>query len=148
MFSRSYHVDTVLTDEGREERFMKLRIKGNSLRLRVSRSELEQFLAGHRVEETIHFAAASEAKLIYSLEFAVQTSAVRVCYQPQEVAVILSEDQARRWGKESEVGVYTVVDIGSAGSLEVIVEKDFACLDRSDEDNIDAFNNPLAGAGC
>ncbi len=127
---------------------MKLRIKGNSLRFRVSRSELEQFLAGHRVEETIHFAPASQAKLTYALESTLQASAVRVRYRPQEVAVVLSEEQAHAWGKESEVGVYTAVDIGSAGSLEVIIEKDFACLDGSDEDNNDTFNNPQAGAVC
>ena len=32
---------------------MKLRIKGNSLRLRVSRSELTRFLSPGRIEETI-----------------------------------------------------------------------------------------------
>jgi hypothetical protein len=127
---------------------MKLRIKGNSLRLRVSRSELEQFLAGHRVEETIHFAPEPEAKLVYALEFTLQASAVTVRYKPQEVTVILSEEQARLWGKEGEVGVYTAVDIGPASSLEVIIEKDFACLDRNDEDNSDTFNNPQAGAVC
>jgi len=30
----------------------------------------------------------------------------------------------------------------------VIVEKDFACLDRSDEGNKDTFANPLAGPNC
>jgi hypothetical protein len=38
--------------------------------------------------------------------------------------------------------------MGPAGSLEVVVEKDFACLDRSDEGNSDNFANPLAGAVC
>ena len=42
----------------------------------------------------------------------------------------------------------TTLDMGSAGSLEVVVEKDFACLDRSDEDNSDSFANPHAGATC
>ena len=49
---------------------------------------------------------------------------------------------------QSEVGVYTTLDMGSAGSLEVAVEKDFACLDRSDEDNCDTFANPHLGATC
>jgi hypothetical protein len=29
-----------------------------------------------------------------------------------------------------------------------VVEKDFACLDRIDEDNGDTFANPHAGATC
>jgi hypothetical protein len=127
---------------------MKLRIKGNSLRLRVSRSELARFQAGGRIAETIHFTAAPEATLTYALESALTPSPVSVRYGPREVTVILSKDRARIWGGQSEVGVYTTLDMGPPGSLEVVVEKDFACLDRSDEDNSDTFANPLAGATC
>jgi hypothetical protein len=84
---------------------MKIRIQGNSLRLRVSRSELAHFQAGGRVEETIRFAEAPEAKLTYALESAVQLSPVRVRYGFHEVTIILSRDQARVLGAESEVGV-------------------------------------------
>jgi len=127
---------------------MKLRIKGNSLRLRVSRSELARFQAGGRIEETIHFTAAPEATLTYALESALKPSPVTVRYGSREVTVILSKDRASIWGEQCEVGVYTTLDMGPAGSLEVVVEKDFACLDRSDENNSDAFANPLAGATC
>ena len=127
---------------------MKLRIKGNSLRLRVSRSELARFQAGGRIEETIHFTAAPEATLTYALESALKPSPVTVRYGSREVTVILSKDSGRIWGAQSEVGVYTTLDMGPAGSLEIAVEKDFACLDRSDEDNSDTFVNPLAGATC
>jgi hypothetical protein len=127
---------------------MKLRIKGNSLRLRVSRSELARFLDGERVEETIHFTQAPEARLTYSLESAVQLEPIGVQYGSRIVKVILSEDQAHVWRAESEVGVYSALDIGAAGSLEVMVEKDFACLDRSDEENSDTFANPQAAACC
>ncbi len=127
---------------------MKLRIKGDSLRLRVSRSELARLLAGGRVEETIHFGGARDARLTYALETASQASPVRMRYRSQDVTILLSEDQARIWGKESEVGVYAMIAISSEISLDVAVEKDFACLDRSDEDNSDTFANPHAGKVC
>jgi hypothetical protein len=127
---------------------MKLRIKGNSLRLRVSRSELARFQAGDRIEETIHFTAAPDATLTYALESALKSSPVTVRYGPREVTVVLSRDRARMWAAPSEVGVYTTLDVGPAGSLEVVIEKDFACLDGSDEDNCDTFANPLAGTTC
>jgi uncharacterized protein DUF7009 len=127
---------------------LKLRINGNSLRLRVSRSELVRFQAGGRIEETIHFTAAPEATLTYALESALESSPVTVRYGSREVTVVLSKDRARIWGDPTEVGVYTTLDMGPAGSLEVVVEKDFACLDRSDEENSDTFANPLAGAAC
>ena len=126
---------------------MKLRIKGNSLRLRVSRSELARYQAEGRIEETIHFTAALEATLTYALESATGPSPVSIRYEPGEVTVILSKDRASIWGAQNEIGVYTTLDMGPAGSLEVVVEKDFACLDRSDEDNSDTFANPH-GATC
>jgi hypothetical protein len=127
---------------------MKLRIKGNSLRLRVSRSELTQLQAGGRIEETIRFAETPDAKLTYALESAAQSSTLRVRYGFHDVTVILSEDQVRIWERENEVGVYSSLNIGSAGSLDVMVEKDFACLDGSDEENGDTFANPHAGGIC
>lgn len=127
---------------------MKLRINGNSLRLRVSRSELARFQSGERIEETIHFAAAPEAKLTYALEFASQSAPVKVRYESNEITVVLSEARARTWEVEGEVGVYDTLDIDSAGSLDVIVEKDFACADGSDAENGDTFPNPHAGVTC
>jgi hypothetical protein len=84
---------------------MKLRIKGNSLRLRVSRSELARFQAGGRIEETIRFSPAPEATLTYALESALKSSPVTVRYGSREVTVVLSKDRARIWGGETEVGV-------------------------------------------
>jgi hypothetical protein len=127
---------------------MKLRIKGNSLRLRVSRSELTRFLSPSRVEDTIHFGPGSEAKLTYALESTATSTATIVRYSPQELTVSISEDQARTWSEAGEVGIYTAVDIGGDGLLEVIIEKDFACLDRGDEDNTDTFVNPNVSAVC
>ena len=67
-----------------------------------------------------------------------------VRYGSREVTVVVSKDRARIWGDETEVGVYTTLDMGPTGSLEVAVEKDFACLDRSDEDKSETFANPHA----
>jgi hypothetical protein len=49
----------------------------------------------------------------------------------------------RCWSLETEVGIYARVPLGAEESLEVIVEKDFACLDRNDEESTDTFANPL-----
>ena len=94
---------------------MKLRIKGNSLRLRVSRSELTRFFAGERIAETIRFASALEAKLTYALARDSHASAASLHYLPQEVTVLLTEEQAQAWGQDSQVGVYTTVDIAPEG---------------------------------
>jgi hypothetical protein len=71
-----------------------------------------------------------------------------VHYSPGQVTVLLAKDDVETWGDPSQVGIYTSVENGSENSLELAIEKDFACLDRSDEDNLDTFENPHAGAIC
>jgi hypothetical protein len=46
---------------------MKLRIQGNSIRLRVSRSELAAFVETGRLEETVYFGPQVETSLTYAL---------------------------------------------------------------------------------
>jgi hypothetical protein len=33
-------------------------------------------------------------------------------------------------------------------SLQILIEKDFACIDGTDQENADTFPNPLAGLKC
>lgn len=127
---------------------MKLRIKGMSLRLRVSLSEVTRVRAGFRIEETIHFTDSDGAALTYGLESAKQHSPVTLRYKERNVTVVLSEEQARNWTGGNDVGVYCSLSVGSKGFLEVIVEKDFACLDGSEADEEDTFPNPLARTHC
>ena len=126
---------------------MKLRIKGNSLRLRVSQSELAKLIQGSTIEDTIQFSPAPDAKLTYALEIASSGPDVRVEYVPQCVTVVLSTQAAERWASGHDVGVYGSSET-SAGPLEVIVEKDFACLDGDPSRDKDAFPNPNAGSAC
>lgn len=127
---------------------MKLRIKGDSMRLRVSRSELARLLNGERVEDTVHFSAQPDSHFTYGLQLTPQPVAIRIKSEPQSVMVLLSEEQMTSWSVDTEVGIYGTVDLGHTGSLDVMIEKDFACLDRSDEDNFDTFTNPNAGTVC
>jgi len=126
---------------------MKLRMKGNSLRLRISPSEMQRLLDTGRVEETIHFAPDNNARLTYALEHHAEAKSMSVRYRPQEVAVIISSDGMRQWAGGPEVGLYGEMET-SDGTLELAVEKDFACLDKSEVENADTFPNPNQGAVC
>ena len=126
---------------------MKLRIKGNSLRLRISRSEMETLVSSGSIEDTIYFAVGPEAKLTYTLRHALATSDVHVEYLPQQVHVVVSTEAAKSWAASDQVGIYGSSET-SAGPLELVVEKDFACLDGENPLDDDAFPNPNAGSVC
>src|SRR5579871_3655197 len=127
---------------------MKLRIKGNSIRLRIARSELERLLRRERIVEELYLAPGSEGVFRYVLAVAEQVDAVSVTYQDGLLNVRVSPERLLIWNREEEVGIYSSLQTGHESLLEVLIEKDFACLDRSDEDNVDTFANPLAGTTC
>ncbi len=127
---------------------MKLRIKDNSLRLRISRTELAKLNEGERLVETVRFTPAPDAHFSYALEATAQIKTTAVKYAAGAVTVCISHEQLWNWSDEKEVGIYTSVEIGEGEKLDLLLEKDFACLDRSDEENADTFSNPHAGATC
>jgi hypothetical protein len=127
---------------------VKLRIKGNSLRLRVTRSDLVSFLTSGSIDETIHFTPDKDALLTYVLRHEPSAVAATVEYKPTEVVVILPTADARTWADSNRVGIYAKLNLGVHGELELVVEKDFACLDLSDAENADTFPNPNADVHC
>jgi hypothetical protein len=126
---------------------MKMRIKGNSLRLRVSRSDIAQLMRTGRIQESIRFAPEAAAKLTYALEYGERAQEISAQYGDCEIRVLLSTEAARRWANGDGVGIYGAAETGGV-PLELIVEKDYACIDRADADNADAFPNPKAEALC
>lgn len=127
---------------------MKLRIKGSSLRLRISRSEVASLLRRDRLEETIHFAPQANAKLTYALEQSASVSALTIQHTQNSVTILIPADQSCTWCVSDQVGIVESLDVGDFGILDVLIEKDFACLDRYDEENEDTFPNPNAGTTC
>jgi hypothetical protein len=123
---------------------LKLRIQGNSIRLRVSRSDLAEFIESGILEETICFGRNAGSELTYALVIDAVGRGVDVEAAGQRIAVQVPAEMARNWAETDAVGMSGKVDLGVRGVLSVLVEKDFACLDRSAENNEDTFPNPLA----
>lgn len=120
---------------------MKIRIIGDSLRLRVSPSEVRQLIASGRVVETIHLAPG--VQLSFALQHSAATGSIAVSHALHEVTVIAPTSVAQAWAIGGDVGIYGAVPNGS-GSLSLAIEKDFACLDSSHPGNRDTYPNPKA----
>ena len=123
---------------------MKVRMKGNSLRLRIPRSELKKLVQDGRIEESIWLGPEENARQTWAIEHSSSVNAASIRFAPPEIAVCFPSDQIVSWAGGDEVGIYASLDLGPHGSLELTVEKDFACLHGSVEENQDTFPNPLA----
>jgi hypothetical protein len=126
---------------------MKLRIKGNSIRLRVTPKDLARLMLQGAIVEFTQFSPNPSNILCYSLALTDRQDP-NVTFDDGEIRVSLPTDQAYRWVKSEQVGIEAHKLIDNGCKLSVLVEKDFECLDRNDEENEDAFPNPNAGIFC
>jgi hypothetical protein len=120
---------------------MKLRITGQSLRFRLSRSDVDRFMDVGKIEETIYFGGDDQANFSYALLHRPSANPLAITYQERKIAVIVATDIAEQWASEG-VGMQGSVET-SHGALDLLIEKDFACQHGNDRDNEDAFPNPL-----
>ena len=127
---------------------MKLRLQSNSIRLRLKRSEVDRFLRTGRLEERIMSGTSDQECFHYLLETNDAVSAPKGSIAPGRVVVQVPTTDALKWALTSQIGIEGEQTIDSKTSLRILVEKDFACLDGSEEQNVDTFPNPLAGQKC
>lgn len=127
---------------------MKLRIKGNSVRLRLLRGEVARLREEGRVTEETRFAPG--AALVYSLEIA-DVGAIHASFEAKHLRVLLPRRTAMEWATSEHVGMIAEQPLADGESLRILVEKDFQCLKPRTsgqwEDESDAFPNPNPTCG-
>jgi hypothetical protein len=127
---------------------MKLRIRGNSLRLRLSRSELDTLRDSGRVADSIAF--PSGRVLGYAMRVDEQSHTLSAAFSGEGIAVSIPRAQFERWLEPREVGISGTLALPGNAELVVLLEKDFPCLTpRAGEDDSDAFDRSAeAGSHC
>ena len=122
---------------------MKLRIQDNSIRLRLTRSEVDDVSAEGSVTASISF--PNGARFEYSLESSSLTGQPRAQFSTDRLVVQIPQAMVRRWAVTEEVSITGAQPLED-GELSILVEKDFACLTpREGEDESDMFPHPLKG---
>lgn len=122
---------------------MKLRIRGNSIRFRLTQSEVEKLGTHGKVEETIEFGILPNEKLIYTVVSSDRSENVGTKYENGEISVIIPKMVADEWITTEKIGIAGEQVLDEGKTLSILVEKDFACLtERAGEDESDNFPNP------
>jgi hypothetical protein len=114
---------------------MKIRIKGNSLRYRLTKTDVEVFTKEGYLEESITFGAQS---LIYALQRST-VAEITATFQSNKITLFMPDKMAEEWESTDRVGFEN-----TNTPLYILIEKDFKCLDNVAEDQSDNYPNPLA----
>jgi hypothetical protein len=122
---------------------VKLRLQFNSIRFRLKRSEVEQFVRTGRVEEKISLGTGDDEIFHYALESTGAVSTPRAVLTPRVIIVQVPPEAVTRWASTDQIGIEGKQAVDNQTSLRILIEKDFACIDGTDEQNADTFPNPL-----
>jgi hypothetical protein len=119
---------------------MKIRIKGNTIRFRLTKTEVDTLCKEGYIEEITDFGDRT-------FSYAVQRSAIpsmEATFSENKLTLAISEDKVTNWETNQQVGFEHAMPVGDNKTLELLLEKDFACLDERLEDQSDNYPNPKA----
>ena len=125
---------------------MKLRLQFNSIRLRLKRSEVEQFARTGRVEEKIISGSGDDERFHYVLEATDAVSSPQGTVTRSGIVVRVPIADVATWASTDQIGIEGEQSVNNQANLRILIEKDFACLDGTEEQNADTFANPLAAS--
>ncbi|MGI9264831.1 MAG: DUF7009 family protein [Gammaproteobacteria bacterium] len=122
---------------------MKLRIRDNSVRLRLMRGEVDALQEKGIVEATTGF--PGNRSFGYSVESSPAIVTPAAFFSDNRVTVRLPETTVLAWSTSEQVSIESEQVLDDGDTLRILVEKDFICLTgRDDEDESDMYPHPEA----
>lgn len=112
---------------------MKIRIKGNSLRYRLTKSETAKLWSAGFLQERTEFAGKT-------LEFAIvitNDDKLSADYIADRIVLNMPKAMIDELNNTDKVGFDD-----QTGPVSLLVEKDFVCIDNVEEDQSDNYPNP------
>ena len=116
---------------------MKIRIRGNSIRYRLDKKDVQTLQEQQKVEEATIIGAAA-------LHFCIKAKAGSAFIKLEQNGIHLSvpADQIKQWAETDQVGFSLEIPNPDGSVLNILIEKDFKCLTERNEDETQAFENP------
>jgi hypothetical protein len=119
---------------------MKLRIKGNSIRIRLTKTEVNRISSedGYLEEQT----SFGNTTFIYALQQVVTGDELSASFEGNKITMFVPSSLTNDWPQNNVVGFEANMLLPDNKSLYLLLEKDFVCLDHTTEDQSDHYDNP------
>jgi hypothetical protein len=121
---------------------MKLRLFGNSLRYRLSRTDVAELDNNGAVRASINFGPKS---LVYEISSDPELAAAVAELHDQTISVRVPKSSVSAWVNSEDVTISAKQKLDDGRLLSISIEKDFSCLKpRSGDEDADTFPHPMA----
>ena len=118
---------------------MKIRIKENSLRIRLLKSEVNKLVTGINLQEQTCFTSNI---LTYALKIKEDDGELSADFEDNIITMYVPKKLLTNWDTNAVVGFNTNMKINETTNLFLLLEKDFVCTDTTTEDQSDNFTDP------
>ena len=118
---------------------MKIRMRRNSIRLRLTKTEVDSLSKiGFYTEET-NF---PNNTLVYKISAKDTIEAMEASFKGNTITVYIPKKDCLDWPTNTKIGFQNTLKIDQDNTLSIMVEKDFVCMDETVEDQTDNYPNP------
>ncbi|MBO6532317.1 MAG: hypothetical protein JJ885_14755 [Muricauda sp.] len=118
---------------------MKIRIKGNSIRFRLTQSEVKQLSETGSIGETTEL---GENVFRYQVKLMPEANQLQASYIDHTILLMVPETDGKNWFHDNTVGFEHEMELPNRKKLHLLLEKDFTCLENRAEDQSDNYPNP------
>ncbi|RYE29385.1 MAG: hypothetical protein EOP42_14505 [Sphingobacteriaceae bacterium] len=120
---------------------MKIRIKDNSVRLRLSKPDLDLFGKEGYLEEKTEFPGST---FTYAIQKLFDGKTLDASFTDQKLTLFVPKHIVQEWVDTDTIGFKHELVIGENKTLFLLIEKDFKCIDGDlAEDQSEYFDNPV-----
>ena len=118
---------------------MKIRIKGNSVRYRLTRPDVKRLSEKGYLEEHTMF---GEKRFEYALQCIEEGDSLRATFVDNTITLLVPWSWVEGWEMDERVGFSSDMPLTETDNLSLLLEKDFTCLETTTEDQADHYENP------
>lgn len=118
---------------------MKIRIKGSSIRIRLSKTEVTKMVQEGSLQETTLFPSSIFSYALIRTQTGDKLSAT---FQDGRITMFVPSSLIQHWDTNSVISIESKVELNAKENLHLLLEKDFQCLDEVIEDQSDNYTNP------
>ena len=117
---------------------MKIRIRGNSVRFRLTKNEVAQLCQEKFIAEETNF-----SNLDFSYAVKVSDSKnLEINFSNNQILLQIPEKLIQGWETNTKVGFSHSVPTSNNKFIDLLLEKDFTCLEDRGEDESNNYPNP------
>lgn len=118
---------------------MKIRIKGNTVRYRLSKPEVALLAENGLLEEKTEFISGT---LVYAIKRS-EGASLSADFADNSVVLYVPHSALQIWTHTEQIGIDSYILLPNGNTLYLLLEKDFKCTDADvKEDQSDYFENP------